>query len=80
MPNLVTRLTFVPTAERLPDEPGDYLCLITCNHVMTLNFNTKHNMFNVGDDYTSSAITPLAWAKKPASFEKFVKELKGDDN
>ena len=80
MPKLVTRLTFVPTAERLPDKSGDYLCLSTCNHVMTLNFNTKDNMFNVSDNDTSTAIMPLAWAKIPASFKKFVKELKGDDN
>lgn len=79
MPKLVTRLIFVPTAERLPDEPGDYLCLNTCSYPMTLNFNTKHNMFNVSDNDTSTAITTLAWAKIPASFKKFVKELKGDD-
>lgn len=80
MPNLVTRLTFIPTAERLPDKAGDYLCINSCSYITTLNFNTIHNMFNVSDDDVKTAITPLAWAKIPASFKDFVKELKGDDD
>lgn len=80
MANLIIRPTFVPTAERLPTEPGKYLCLARYGDIFTLDFNTTHNMFNVSDDDTSTAITPLAWANMPASLIPFVKELRGDDD
>lgn len=80
MPNLTIRLTFEPTAERLPTEPGKYLCLSSYSHIFTLEFNTTHNMFNVSDNDVSTAVMPLAWAKMPASLIPFVKELRGDDN
>lgn len=80
MPSLTIRPTFVPTAERLPTKPGKYLCLARCGDIFTLEFNITHNMFNVTDNDTSTAITPLAWAKMPPLLILFARELRGDDD
>lgn len=75
MPKTLTiRPTFVLTSDRLPTEQGRYLCIVSYGDIITLPFNIKHKMFNVSDDDASTAITPVAWAKMPATVCPFAKE------
>lgn len=68
-------MRFVPVSMELPSEPGIYTCITKSGEFITVNYNTKHKMFNVSDDDTSTAITPLAWAKPSETLKRFVKEL-----
>lgn len=80
MLNFVTQLKFTLTKDRLPEDTDDYFCLTSYGHIITLKFNNMHDMFNVSDDDTSTAIVPLAWAPIPRRVKEYVKKMDGDDN
>jgi DNA-directed RNA polymerase subunit RPC12/RpoP len=51
--------------KELPGDNGWYLTITEHKSVIVLQFNVKHQMWNVGDNYTDSEIKVLYWRKLP---------------
>lgn len=51
--------------KKLPEDNGLYLTITEHKTVIVLRFNVKHQMWNVGDDYTDTEIKVLYWRKLP---------------
>lgn len=62
---------WIPTAERLPKESRNYLCIPKNDfYVADLPFSAEHQAFNVYDEYSYDSVTRLAitvsyWAERP---------------
>lgn len=51
--------------KELPEDNGWYLTISEHKTVNVLRFNVKHQLWNVGDNYTDTAIKVLYWIKLP---------------
>lgn len=59
----------------LPPKDGYYLCTVNEILYQTVNYSTKHKLFNVSDDDISTAIPVTYWAELPQ-----IEEVKNEDN
>lgn len=51
--------------KELPDDEKNYLVITANGNAAVLNFNTKHQAWNVTDDYTDAEIKVLYWMPLP---------------
>lgn len=51
--------------KELPEDNGWYLTISEHKTVVVLQFNVKHQLWNVGDNYTDTAIKVLYWRALP---------------
>ena len=61
-----------------PTKDGEYMCLTNSGYIATICYNTKHDMWNVTDDDTSTDMTDriIAWAECKKMIEHLMEGVR----